>query len=125
MARGTGNRYILTVVDQFSRFPWAFPTPDQSSETVIDCLTELIAIGGAPQCIHSDQGSAFMSAKVKQFLDDFDITSTQTTPYNPQGNGQCEKFNGIIWKAVRTYMEDNEWSDGLWEEALPHALHSI
>ena len=54
VARGTGNQCSLTVVDQFSRFPWAFPTSDQSSETVSDCLTELIAIGGDPQCIHSD-----------------------------------------------------------------------
>ena len=75
--------------------------------------------------MHSDQGSSFMSAKVKQFMDDFNITSTRTTPYNPQGNGQCEKFNGTIWKAVKAHMEDNKWSSGLWEEALPHALNSI
>ena len=83
VAKGTGNQYILTVVDQYSRFPWAFPTRDQSSESVIECLSELIAIGGAPQNIHSDQGSSFMSAKVKKFLEELSIASTRTTPCNP------------------------------------------
>ena len=29
------NRYILTIVDEHSRFVWAFPCKDTSSETVL------------------------------------------------------------------------------------------
>ena len=53
----TGNRYLLTVVDEYSRFPWAFSCKDQSAETVTECLTRLMADGGTPGYIHSDRGA--------------------------------------------------------------------
>ena len=34
----SGCCYILTVVDEYSRFPFAFSCPDCSSQTVIQCL---------------------------------------------------------------------------------------
>ncbi|KRY15405.1 Pro-Pol polyprotein [Trichinella patagoniensis] len=37
----SSNRYILTVVDEYSRFPFAFPCPDISTQTVSKCLTQL------------------------------------------------------------------------------------
>ena len=84
-AKGTGNQYILTVVDVYSRFPWAYPTRDQSAESVIECLSDIFAIGGAPQNVHSDQGASFMSEKVQNFLEEYNVTSSRATPYSPRG----------------------------------------
>ena len=36
------NNYILTVIDKYSRFPFAFPCSNINAETVIKCLTQLI-----------------------------------------------------------------------------------
>ena len=36
-----GNKYFLMVVDEYSRFPFVFPCPDVSTNTVIKCLTSL------------------------------------------------------------------------------------
>ncbi len=36
------NAYILTVVDEYSRFPFAFPCPNMHSSTVIKCLDQNI-----------------------------------------------------------------------------------
>ena len=38
------NRYLLTMIDEYSRFPFAFPTPDTSSQTIINCMTQLFTI---------------------------------------------------------------------------------
>ena len=54
------NKFLLTVVDEYSRFPFAFPTPDTSSRSVIKCLAELFSIFGQPSYVHSDRGSHFM-----------------------------------------------------------------
>ena len=119
------NRFILTVVDEFSRFPFAFPCQDVSSRTVIRCLTELFSLFGLPSFIHSDRGAAFMSEDVKRFLLRFGVASSRSTPYNPRGNSQCERYNGIIWKTVSLALESRNLPIGSWPDVLPDALHSI
>ena len=119
------NRYILTIVDEFSRFPWAFAVKDTSSNTVMKIYHELFATFGTPSTIHSDKGSGFISTSMRRYLNEMGINISTTTPYHPQGNGQCEKFNGTIWKTVRLLMHSHKLDISNWEEMLPTALHSI
>ena len=42
------NAYILTVVDEYSRFPFAFPCPNMHSSTVIKCLDQIFTLCGMP-----------------------------------------------------------------------------
>lgn len=76
---------------EYSRFPFAFPCSDVSAATVIKHLSPLFYTFRMPNFIHSDRGSAFMSAELKQFLTEKGITTSRTTAYNPQGNGQIER----------------------------------
>ena len=62
------NPYILTMVDEYSRFPFAYPVTDVSTPTVIKCLQNLFSIFGLPGYIHSDRGASFMSSELKQWL---------------------------------------------------------
>ena len=64
------NKYVLFIVDEFSRFPFAFPCKDMSSATVISCLSTLFNIFGFPLYVHSDRGSSFISRELKQYLND-------------------------------------------------------
>ena len=38
------NKYILTIVDEYSQFPFAFPCPNIELETVIKCINLLFTI---------------------------------------------------------------------------------
>ena len=52
---------------------------------------------GAPDVIHTDRGSVFNSELMQDICRIFIIEKTRTTPYPPpQGNGQVERFNGVI-----------------------------
>ena len=119
------NRYLLTVVDEYSRFPFAFPCRDVSANSVINCLTHLFSIFGMPSFIHSDCGSSFLSHAVKTFFNERGIATSRTTPYNPTGNGQVERYNGIIWNAIKLALTSKNLPIKLWECVLPDALHSI
>ena len=55
------NKYLFTVIDEYSRFPFGFPCSDMSLQTVINCLISLFSAFGMPHYIHSDRGSAFIS----------------------------------------------------------------
>ena len=93
------NRYFLQVVDEFSRFPFVFPCPDMTASTVIKCLTTLFLLLGMPAYVHSDRGSSYMSEELQVFLTEKGVATSRTTGYNPERNGQAERYNGIIWLA--------------------------
>ena len=55
----------------------------------------------------------------------YNVATSQSTPYNPHGNGQVERYNGIIWKTVNLALSSGNLNDKQWELVLPYALHSI
>ena len=116
--------FLLTIIDEYSRFPLAYPVKDVSTPTVIKCLGNLFSIFGIPGYVHSDHGSSFMSEELKRWLFEKAIPSSQTTPSNPQGNGQVERYNGIIWKSVLLALKSRNLPITKWERVLPDALHS-
>lgn len=119
------NHYFLTIVDEFSRFPFAFPCRSTDANTVIECLNQLFAVFGLCGYIHSDRGPAFMSNELISYLHSRGIACSKTSAYNPRGNGQCERYNGIIWSSVKLALKSRNLDISQWESVLPHALHSI
>ena len=119
------NKFFLTVVDEYSRFPFAIPCSNVASETVIKCLEVIFSLCGMPEFIHSDRGSSFMSEELISFLRSKGIASSRSTPYHPIGNSQVERYNGIVWKSVRLALASVKLPIEQWERVLPDALHSI
>ena len=119
------NCYLLTIVDEYSRFPFAFPCTDVSAATVKKHFINLFSIFGNPSFIHSDRGTAFMSEELKIFLLSRNISTSRTTAFNAQGNGQVERYNGIIWQTVNLALRSNNLPINNWEKVLNVALHSI
>ncbi|GFU60018.1 putative retrovirus-related pol polyprotein from transposon opus [Trichonephila clavipes] len=78
-----------------------------------------------PPFIHSDRGSSFMSHELKSFLTSQGIATSRTIPYNPAGNGQIERYNGIIWKTIQLALKSNSMKFEQWEGVIQTALHSI
>ncbi|XP_059045822.1 uncharacterized protein LOC131841533 [Achroia grisella] len=121
----TQNKYILTVVDEYSRFPFAFPCPDLTAETVKRKLTQLFAIFGVPTFVHSDRGTSFVSSELKEFLCSLGVATSYSSPYNPQGNGQTERYNGIIWKTIQLSLMSLKLPISAWESVITQTLHCI
>ena len=121
----TRNKYLLCIVDEFSRFPFAIPCPDCSSRSVISALNPLFSIFGNPAKIHSDQGTCFTSREFQNYLSSLGIAYSHSTPYNPRGNGQAERYVGVIWKAIQLKLKTESKSLQQWESVIPQALSSI
>ena len=115
--------FLLTIIDEYSRFPFAYPVKDVSTSTVIKRLGNLFSIFGMPGYVHSDRGPSIMSEELKRWLFEKGIPSSRTTPYNPQGNGQVEGYNGIIWKSVLLALKSRNLPITEWERVLLDALH--
>ena len=121
--------YILTVVDEYSRFSFAIPCPDISSSTVIKCLDAILALCGMPSFIHSDRGTSFMSSELKRHLTNIGIATNKNSPYHPIGNGQVERYNGIIWKSIRLALATQKIPVEQWGTVLqlpiPHHMRGF
>ena len=83
--------------------------------TVRDCLIQLFTLFGIPNYFHTDRGRTFLSEQLKEFLHGHGIVTSNTTPYNPRGNGQVERYNGTLWKAISLKLEENNLDTKHWE----------
>ncbi|GBM67920.1 hypothetical protein AVEN_181367-1 [Araneus ventricosus] len=58
-----GNRYVLVLMDYFTKWPEAISIPDQEASTVAEELVRSwISCYSVPMILHSDQGTNFNSA---------------------------------------------------------------
>jgi len=119
VCKDTGNRFILTVLDLCTHYPEAIPLKQHTAQDVAQALGNVFSHFGFPQEILSDQGSDFMSALMQIFLTDFGINQIRTSPYHPQTNGACERFNGTLKSMLRSLTE--KFPD-TWDAALPWIL---
>ena len=80
LVSNNNNRYFLTVIDEYLRFPFIFPCANTTTATVIKCFCGLFSMFGMPAYIHSDRGAAFMSTELRNFLHQKEIATSRTTP---------------------------------------------
>ncbi|KAK7877977.1 hypothetical protein WMY93_031357, partial [Mugilogobius chulae] len=62
-----GNRYVLVVEDYFSKFVNLYAMPNQTAQTVAQCLfDDYVIVHGVPETVHSDQGRQFEADVVQK-----------------------------------------------------------
>jgi hypothetical protein len=104
-----GNKYILVVVDQFSKWTECYPLADQTAETIDNVLVkEFISRFGVPLKLHTDQGRNFDSDLMKRLSELMGLAKTRTTPYNPSSNGLIESFNRTVLQMMRCFVSQNQ-----------------
>ena len=114
-----GNKYILSVIDYYTKYAEAVALPNQEAVTVARALEDIFARHGMPLVLLTDQGSNFESKVIASLCEMFGIEKRRTTAYHPQTDGLCERFNGILKSLLRMRV-NQEKND--WDEQLPNAL---
>ena len=98
---------ILVVTDHFTRYAQAYVTRSQTAPIVTSTLWEKFFVHyGFPEKILSDQGRNFESNLIAELCKLVQIKKLRTTPYRPEGNGSCERFNRTLISMIGTLPEE-------------------
>lgn len=112
------NKYILVIIDAFSRFTRLYAIPDTKAINAANCLLDWIGTFGIPSGIVSDNGTQFANELVTQIYDMMDIEDLKIHAYSKEENGIVERAN----KEVKRHLEAIVFHKKLkskWQRFLP------
>jgi transposase InsO family protein len=117
-----GNKYILVIVDRFTKYAEAVPCEDDAAHTTARILVDhIICRHGFPTVLLSDRGPGFTSSLMQCVMKQLNIKKIKTTAYHPQSNGGVEIVNKTVKKTLKLWVNEHH-ND--WDVLLPYALFS-
>ncbi|MBW0479220.1 hypothetical protein O181_018935 [Austropuccinia psidii MF-1] len=119
-----GCRYILAIVDDFSRFNRIvfLKSIDQTGREIISFINKIRnKLNKDPAFLHSDQGGEFTSNSFLFTLKKEGVSIKQGAPHSPQTNGVAEQFNRSLLSKIRCLRNKLNIPVSYWDQAATHA----
>lgn len=102
-----GIKYLLTVIDSYTRFAWVRALKDKKSDTVLNAFKDIVEhnmnneIG---EVFLADQGSEFINSKFRTYLRNNNVEVRLANNKAPH----IERFNRTLQNLIFRYLEENE-----------------
>lgn len=119
-----GYRYILTIVDAYSRFTWAYALIDKTADSVAAGLKKFVNTFSNPRVIISDNGTEFVNNALSRMFKMQGVTHRTITAYHPAANGLVESKNKMIIQILRALCFSNPDSWACMLETAVSALNT-
>ncbi|GKB95282.1 retrovirus-related pol polyprotein from transposon TNT 1-94 [Tanacetum coccineum] len=120
VASVNGKKYILVIVDDFSRFTWVYflHSKDETPEIIKKFIAQAQLNYKAKVCkIRTDNGTEFKNATLKAHYERLGIMQQFSIARTPQQNGVVERRNRTLVEAARTMLIFSRLPEFLWAEA--------
>ena len=117
----SGKKYIIVVTDYLTRFVLAIATKDQTAQTTANALMEKFLEYGLPSRLITDNGPNFRSKLIEEMCRLLRTAHLFTTPYHPQFDGLCERFNRTLASMLRGFVATHQRD---WDTYLPFVMHA-
>jgi len=102
------QRFLIVAIDCYSKWPEVRCTGNITSAAVIDFLSDLFCRFGTVEELVSDNGPQFISDELQQFLSAHGVRHSKTALYNPQANGEVERFNRVLKEGLKAALADGK-----------------
>ncbi|GJX80172.1 retrovirus-related pol polyprotein from transposon TNT 1-94 [Tanacetum coccineum] len=123
-----GKKYILVIVDDFSRYTWTFflRTKDETPEVLKDFL-KIIQRNLQAQVItiRTDRGTKFLNKILTAYFKEEGIEHQTSTSRTPEQNGIVERQNHTLVKAACMMLSTSKLPLFFWAEAIATACYTI
>ena len=105
-------KYILVVINAFSKFAWAKPLKTKNGRDVTKAMRSILILTKPPKNLQTDQGKEFFNADFQKLMKDFNIN--HYTTYSSVKASIVERLNrtlkGMMWKEF-SYRGNYKWTD--------------
>ncbi|GFU61686.1 copia protein [Trichonephila clavipes] len=116
-----GNKYFLSIIDDYSRKVTVFPIRNKS-----DVFHTFIRFQKRAErflskkviAVRTDGGLEFCNKDMDNFLTELGIKHEVTNSYTPEMNGVTERFNLTSLDGIKTLLNSSEVPHKFWGEAL-------
>src|SRR6266542_260491 len=104
-----GNRYIVTAMDYFTKWPIAKALKEATAKAVSKFIYQkIICEHGCPEVLQSDRGTHFVNRIIEDLTEKFRIKYRLSSPYHPQTNGLVERFNQTLCEKLAKLSEKTD-----------------
>jgi transposase InsO family protein len=122
-----GTKYILTIIDVFSKYAFAIPLTSKKATGIASALGKIFSTKNAPlpRILQSDNGKEFVADVVKNVCKKCGIFQFFSYPYSPLGF--IERFNQTLKKKIFTWLQTNrnhQMQPYRYIDALPALMHN-
>jgi len=118
----SGNKYILVLMEYYTKWPMAFPVAEADAVTTAEILyREVFCNFGPPSEILTDRGTHFANKLIADLCRVVNVRHKFSTPYHPQTNGLVENMNGTLINILRKLSLNYPTR---WDEWIPTALYA-
>ena len=115
------KRFIVTMMDVYSRYIMAIPVKNHTAQTVSKCLYEhVVAYFGVPRSILSDRGAEFTSCVWESLTQVLGANIRMASPYYPQGNAVIERSHRTLNNMLQTMLLEKKGKG--WSTLLPSIM---
>jgi transposase InsO family protein len=115
----SGNKYLLTFVDHFTRFCEAIPMPTQEAEVLArEFVMRIITQFGVPQKLLT-RGAAFVSVLMEEVCKLLKIQKLQPSSYNAQANGIYGRMHKSLIYMTSHFVNKDAKN---WDKYVPYAV---
>lgn len=111
---GTKCKYILVIVDSFTRFTWLCATKTTSAKEAISQLKPIFNTFGNPNEIVSGRGTAFTAKEFSDFVESLKIKHRKVAVAAPWANNSVERVNRFLKSTLTKLISTpDEWEANL------------
>ncbi|GJX90368.1 retrovirus-related pol polyprotein from transposon TNT 1-94 [Tanacetum coccineum] len=122
-----GKRYILVIVDDYSRFTWVrfLKTKDEAPAAIIKCIKNIqVHLKATVRNVRTDNGTEFVNQTLREWYENVGITHQTSVARTPQQNGVVERRNRTLVEAARTMLIFSKALLFLWAKAINTACYT-
>uniref|UniRef100_A0ABD2WNZ7 Integrase catalytic domain-containing protein n=1 Tax=Trichogramma kaykai TaxID=54128 RepID=A0ABD2WNZ7_9HYME len=89
-----GYKYLLTVIDTFSKYCWALPVKTKSGQDVATAMESIFQQGRTPKNFLTDHGKEFYNSHFENLMKKYNVYLYST--YSNLKASICERFNRTL-----------------------------